>query len=250
MRGILQRRADSGCVHRTRSALPMDDQPTRARIDNDTSRHCGYRVGLARQTPPSPPSSRRPSPAAATAAGRCGRLANRNVRGKSGSRSGTRQTWAHRASRPKRPRSTLSLVATKGLLGETGGGGRNRTGVHGFAGRCMTTLPPRQGYYTGSRPTPAGSGWRLRRGGTPRVEPMRNSAPWPQGSFDIRLERAFPEIWSGKRGSNSRPQPWQGCALPLSYSRAKQAAILTSVDGGCQSSDTHILCPHRDSARP
>ena len=27
------------------------------------------------------------------------------------------------------------------------------------------------------------------------------------------------ENWSGKRGSNSRPQPWQGCALPLSYSR-------------------------------
>ena len=24
-----------------------------------------------------------------------------------------------------------------------GGGGRNRTGVDGFAGRCMTTLPPR-----------------------------------------------------------------------------------------------------------
>src|SRR5262249_17913794 len=26
-----------------------------------------------------------------------------------------------------------------------GGGGRNRTGVDGFAGRCMTTLPPRLG---------------------------------------------------------------------------------------------------------
>ena len=26
-------------------------------------------------------------------------------------------------------------------------------------------------------------------------------------------------IWSGKRDSNSRPQPWQGYALPLSYSR-------------------------------
>jgi hypothetical protein len=25
-----------------------------------------------------------------------------------------------------------------------GGGGRNRTGVDGFAGRCMTTLPPRR----------------------------------------------------------------------------------------------------------
>src|SRR5688500_17827791 len=31
----------------------------------------------------------------------------------------------------------------------------------------------------------------------------------------------FPNNWSGKRGSNSRPQPWQGCALPLSYSRKK-----------------------------
>src|SRR5690606_39591825 len=26
----------------------------------------------------------------------------------------------------------------------TGGQGRNRTGVHGFAGRCITTLPPGQ----------------------------------------------------------------------------------------------------------
>jgi len=25
--------------------------------------------------------------------------------------------------------------------------------------------------------------------------------------------------WSGRRDSNPRPQPWQGCALPLSYSR-------------------------------
>src|SRR5688500_3298107 len=30
-------------------------------------------------------------------------------------------------------------------IGVIGGGGRNRTGVHGFAGRCMTTLPPRPG---------------------------------------------------------------------------------------------------------
>ena len=26
-------------------------------------------------------------------------------------------------------------------------------------------------------------------------------------------------FWSGKRDSNSRPQPWEGCTLPLSYSR-------------------------------
>jgi hypothetical protein len=32
-----------------------------------------------------------------------------------------------------------------------GGGGRNRTGVHGFAGRCMTTLPPRRTKQNGER---------------------------------------------------------------------------------------------------
>ena len=33
--------------------------------------------------------------------------------------------------------------------------------------------------------------------------------------------RAARLAWSGKRDSNPRPQPWQGCALPLSYSRAQ-----------------------------
>ena len=28
------------------------------------------------------------------------------------------------------------------------------------------------------------------------------------------------EKWSGRRDSNPRPQPWQGCALPLSYARS------------------------------
>src|SRR5262249_29625555 len=27
------------------------------------------------------------------------------------------------------------------------------------------------------------------------------------------------KFWSGRRDSNPRPQPWQGCALPLSYTR-------------------------------
>jgi hypothetical protein len=31
-------------------------------------------------------------------------------------------------------------------------------------------------------------------------------------------------IWSGRRDSNPRPQPWQGCALPLSYTRAPGAS--------------------------
>ena len=31
------------------------------------------------------------------------------------------------------------------------------------------------------------------------------------------------KVWSGRRDSNPRPQPWQGCALPLSYTRAPSA---------------------------
>src|SRR5215475_3154404 len=30
------------------------------------------------------------------------------------------------------------------------------------------------------------------------------------------------EIWSGRRGSNPRPRPWQGRALPLSYTRIRK----------------------------
>ena len=33
------------------------------------------------------------------------------------------------------------------------------------------------------------------------------------------LPLGYVAIWSGKRGSNSRPPPWQGGALPLSYFR-------------------------------
>ena len=65
-----------------------------------------------------------------------------------------------------------------------GGWGRNRTGVHGFAGRCITTLPPSRVKH---RPPDAWK-WRLKRR-TP-------AAP------------GFAIFWSGKRDSNSRPQPW------------------------------------------
>ena len=59
----------------------------------------------------------------------------------------------------------------------------NRTRVTGFADPCLTTRPRRH--------VPAD-----RRGRTGRGS--RN---------DTRG-------WSGRRGSNPRPQPWQGCALP------------------------------------
>ena len=37
----------------------------------------------------------------------------------------------------------------------------------------------------------------------------------------------LPNSWSGKRDSNSRPQPWQGCALPTElFPRAEQSILL------------------------
>src|SRR5688572_10560805 len=41
--------------------------------------------------------------------------------------------------------------------------------------------------------------------------------------------------WSGRRDSNPRPQPWQGCALPLSYARAPSV-------GGAHHSDQRRIC--------
>ena len=34
------------------------------------------------------------------------------------------------------------------------------------------------------------------------------------------LEKLSKKNWSGRRDLNPRPQPWQGCALPLSYARS------------------------------
>jgi hypothetical protein len=39
----------------------------------------------------------------------------------------------------------LSIIHCQLSIAFNGGWGRNRTGVNGFAGRCMTTLPPSQG---------------------------------------------------------------------------------------------------------
>ena len=39
-------------------------------------------------------------------------------------------------------------------------------------------------------------------------------------------------LWSGRRDLNPRLQPWQGCTLPLSYSRAYARHIHRSFFGG------------------
>src|SRR4029079_13234302 len=53
-----------------------------------------------------------------------------------------------------------------------------------------------------------------------------------------------PNIWSGKRDLNPRPSPWQGDALPLSYSRSlptgQRGAILLMQEQSCQANKLFV----------
>ena len=44
--------------------------------------------------------------------------------------------------------------------------------------------------------------------------------PDPLLAKQMLYQLSYAPIWSGRRESNPRPQPWQGCALPLSYARS------------------------------
>jgi hypothetical protein len=53
----------------------------------------------------------------------------------------------------------------------------------------------------------------------PGVTPRQNSAPRRRLKM---LAKLLILLWSGRRDSNPRPRPWQGRALPLSYTRIRQ----------------------------
>jgi hypothetical protein len=50
--------------------------------------------------------------------------------------------------------------------------------------------------------------------------PGKTKSPLTQRAF-VKLCH-FKKIWSGRRDSNPRPRPWQGRALPLSYTRIRE----------------------------
>ncbi len=83
------------------------------------------------------------------------------------------------------------------------------------------------------------------------------ASPLCHPALSLALRRGDPipgeKNWSGKRDSNSRPQPWQGCALPLSYSRrpvhCKRACVPVKPKPG-QLLDTHPLPPNLKNRRP
>ena len=77
-----------------------------------------------------------------------------------------------------------------------GGAGRSRTDLLGFAIRYITALLPRR--------TDLITAITCRRANTLRTIPTKKDS----------ILKCCPLNWSGRRVSNSRPQPWQGCALP------------------------------------
>ena len=70
----------------------------------------------------------------------------------------------------------------------------------------------------------------------------------PAANFGLAqgFRRGWRKNWSGRRGSNPRPRPWQGRALPLSYtrirlwrrSRAGNGEAMPNADRECNSSST------------
>ncbi len=90
-----------------------------------------------------------------------------------------------------------------------GAGDRNRTGTRlnsrGILSPLRLPIPPPRQKYLEAAP-----------GIEPGVKDLQSSA-LPLGYAAI-----FWDIkWSGRRDLNPRPSPWQGDALPLSYSRTK-----------------------------
>ena len=63
----------------------------------------------------------------------------------------------------------------------------------------------------------------LQRGGPRFQSTGRETTKPPGGGLSLNLHFATSrKFWSGRRDSNPRPRPWQGRALPLSYTRIRE----------------------------
>jgi hypothetical protein len=79
-------------------------------------------------------------------------------------------------------------------------------------GKTRTTRRPTGNEMTGRQELQVKIAFRSLRQGTQHPERGRIACP---------MAREGAVFWSGRRGSNPRPRPWQGRALPLSYTRIR-----------------------------
>ena len=77
-------------------------------------------------------------------------------------------------------------------------------------------------------------------GGRMKVQPDESTA------FILHPSAFILVIWSGRRDLNSRPSPWQGDALPLSYSRFGAFGILAIQTSLSSEADPPIFTDYTD----
>jgi hypothetical protein len=70
----------------------------------------------------------------------------------------------------------------------------------------------------------------------PRMEAAPGFEPGDGGFADLCLTTWLCRLcrWSGRRDLNPRLQPWQGCTLPLSYSRSFETRVVAGWCFCCQ----------------
>src|SRR5471030_723271 len=134
------------------------------------------------------------------------------------------QFWSGRRVSNSRPQPWQGCALPTELLPRGaffGGEDRSRTDLDGFAGRCITALLPRQrklltkitaGLRAAIRNSGAGEESRTLDLNLGKVALYQLSYSRMESYFTT--DCASLKSWSGRRVSNSRPQPWQGCALP------------------------------------
>ena len=97
------------------------------------------------------------------------------------------------AKNEENPRKSRVFRPASFKTGTLGGATRNRTGDEGFADLCLTA-------------------WLWRR--TTITQYKREQEINDNNSRPLNYLLSLAEIWSGLRGSNPPPRPWQGRALP------------------------------------
>ena len=154
--------------------------------------------------------------------------------------------WIRQAPRP--PANPKTELVESGHMSTA-----HRPDAHSAAGSGLEIgrlVSPLQGGSLPSRPDRDRSAQRFRVGGPigrgvrGKDEPGRRRLSTPDRVLEIPITSSsgaslHPSCWSGRRDSNPRPQPWQGCALPTEPRPPVRVPIVATP-----LSRTRRGCPH------